>query len=247
MFVACHTSVGAGVRLCHFWDLQLGILAFVLDGDPATRGDLPPFTLHPLHVRDGLSSNLGNELCCSLFKMKRSQMSRKATFHLIRTFLIFFKSWCLGILVNVSFSARLIIQGKCCCSSWSTWSWGVQGVHLLSGTETFLGSSMKKRLSSLLIGGGVTGMAASAGTPLSPFSESKRKVRGKEGSTRADNIWKSISCVNHVTEVHFLENQLLRKGPLKAEYSIKRSKRVPLTVTLALQKVLPAALLALHR
>lgn len=96
MFVARHTSVGARVRLCHFCDLQLGLLAFVLDGDPATRGDLPPFTLHPLHGRDGLASNLGNELCCSLFKTRRSQMSRKVTFHLIKMF-VFFKVC--GILV----------------------------------------------------------------------------------------------------------------------------------------------------
>lgn len=79
MFAGSHASVGARVRLCHFSDLHLGVLAFVVDGDTATRGDLPPFTLHPLHIRDGLASNLGNKSCSSLFTMRRSTVRLKST------------------------------------------------------------------------------------------------------------------------------------------------------------------------
>lgn len=79
MFVGGHASVGARVGLRHFADLHLGVLAFVVDGDTATRGDLPPFTLHPLHIRDGLASNLGNKSCSSLFKRRRSTIRLKKT------------------------------------------------------------------------------------------------------------------------------------------------------------------------
>lgn len=42
---------------------------------------------------------------------------------------------------------------------------------LLSVTEMFWGSSMKKRLSSLLTGAGAAGVGASVGAALTPLSE----------------------------------------------------------------------------
>lgn len=43
--------------------------------------------------------------------------------------------------------------------------------YLLSVTETFLGSSMKNRLSSLLTGAAAAGAAASLGAAFAPESE----------------------------------------------------------------------------
>lgn len=66
MFVGGDTSVESSVGLGHLSDLHFGILALVLDGDTTTWGDLPPFTLHPLHTGDRLTSDLGNEGCSAL-------------------------------------------------------------------------------------------------------------------------------------------------------------------------------------
>lgn len=68
MFVGGDTSVETGVGLGHLSDLHFGVLALVLDGDTTTGGDLPPFALHPLHTRDRVSSNLGDEGCSALWK-----------------------------------------------------------------------------------------------------------------------------------------------------------------------------------
>jgi len=51
------TRVGLG----HFFDLQLGLLAFLLDGDPAAVRELPPLPLHPLDAGDGVTAHLSDE------------------------------------------------------------------------------------------------------------------------------------------------------------------------------------------
>lgn len=66
MFVGCNTSVETGIRFGYLLDLHFGILTLVHDGDTTTRGDLPPFALHPLHTGDWVTSDLGDEGCSAL-------------------------------------------------------------------------------------------------------------------------------------------------------------------------------------
>lgn len=76
-FLVVHVHVGAALDLAvlvggdtpvltrvgfrHLPDLQFGLLALLLDGDPPAVRDLPPFTLHPLDVGDGVAAHLGDE------------------------------------------------------------------------------------------------------------------------------------------------------------------------------------------
>lgn len=68
MLVGGNTSVLARVRLGHFSDLQLGLLPFVFHRDTTTRGDLPPLPLHPFHIGNGITANLGDEGSSALYK-----------------------------------------------------------------------------------------------------------------------------------------------------------------------------------
>lgn len=61
MFVGSDTPVLTRVRLGHLSDLQLRLLALLLDGDPATVSDLPPLPLHPLHTGDRVTAHFGDE------------------------------------------------------------------------------------------------------------------------------------------------------------------------------------------
>lgn len=61
VLVGGDTSVLTRVGLGHLPDLQFGLLALLLDGDPATVCQLPPLTLHPLHAGDRVAANLGDE------------------------------------------------------------------------------------------------------------------------------------------------------------------------------------------
>lgn len=61
VLVGGDTPVLTRVRLGHLADLQFGLLALLLDGDPAAVRDLPPLPLHPLHAGDGLAAHFGDE------------------------------------------------------------------------------------------------------------------------------------------------------------------------------------------
>lgn len=61
VLVGGNAPVRPGIGLRHLNDLHPGVLALVVDGDATTGGDLPPFTLHPLHAGDGIASNLCDE------------------------------------------------------------------------------------------------------------------------------------------------------------------------------------------
>lgn len=61
VLVGGDTPVLTRVRLGHLSDLQFGLLALLLDGDPAAVRDLPPLPLHPLHAGNGVAAHFGNE------------------------------------------------------------------------------------------------------------------------------------------------------------------------------------------
>lgn len=61
MLVGGDTPVLTRVWLGHLSDLQFGLLALLLDGDPAAMHELPPLPLHPLYTGDGVSTNFGDE------------------------------------------------------------------------------------------------------------------------------------------------------------------------------------------
>lgn len=140
VLVGGNAPVRSGIRLGHLPDLHPGVLALVVDGDATTGGDLPPFALHPLHAGDGIASDLCDEGGGALCRTK------DAAAYVLRRDLMG-ATVCLVHSKNIDF----IVPNK-----------QTPQINLLSVTEMFLGSSMKKRLSSLLTGAAAAGAAAAA-------------------------------------------------------------------------------------
>lgn len=84
MPIGGNASVLTRVRLGHLFDLQLGFLTFLLNGNAAAVRELPPFSFHPFHTGDGVPTHLGNEGGSSLCGRPRGQLEQEL--HMFKVF-----------------------------------------------------------------------------------------------------------------------------------------------------------------